>query len=207
MSHQSRTPPNINAGVTALLAQLPGANTPQFVEVSPHPDSLPLDCFPNVQKQIKRHGGTLICGWEISEWPEVMMEAQFHAVWRSSNGDLMDISPNQLGEKRILFAEDPTRSYQGRIVNNIRVPIADHILVRRLITVCNQIFEVMARHEIPGGGQVRIVGGDARKHMELEKKRQLLVEKLRHWSQCQKPGRNAPCKCGSGRKFKKCCGG
>ena len=48
-------------------------------------------CFPIVQEYVKKHGGKMICGWQI--WKsDILIEAEYHAVWKNGNGIIKDIS-------------------------------------------------------------------------------------------------------------------
>ncbi len=41
----------------------------------------------------QRLGGTIRFGWSIWEWPNVYIEAEHHAVYESSEGILVDVTP------------------------------------------------------------------------------------------------------------------
>ena len=207
---QSRTPVEIGPHIRRLLSRLPNAESPMYIDVSAQPHSLPRECFPNVEKHVECHGGCLVCGWDISEWPHVMVEAQFHGVWKSPDGAYLDITPNELGERRILFSSDCSMKYEGRIVNSVREPLAKSSKTLEFIEICDQIFEIQKRNEPLGGGVFQLMGADAGAYRDLQSRHALLVTELQTWAthlqSSSRPGRNAPCPCGSGRKFKKCCG-
>ncbi|MEZ0470041.1 hypothetical protein [Luteimonas salinilitoris] len=53
-----------------------------YLTVQPEADAVVNECFPNVEAKIARAGGRMLCGWQLWEWPHVLVEAEFHAVWR-----------------------------------------------------------------------------------------------------------------------------
>lgn len=60
-------------------------------------------------EKVRHDGGAIVFGWTIWEWPKVMLTAEFHAVWESPDGDLIDITPKPQRETSIIFV--PDRSY------------------------------------------------------------------------------------------------
>ena len=46
-------------------------------------------------------------GWAIREIPQVMIEAEFHAVWRDRDGTLIDVNPRRERETRITLVPAP----------------------------------------------------------------------------------------------------
>jgi hypothetical protein len=60
--------------------------------------------------QCKLRGGSIQFGWVLWEDKQAdFVEAQFHSVWKNPKGELIDITPRQDNEKRILFITDPNR--------------------------------------------------------------------------------------------------
>jgi len=51
------------------------------------------DCFPIVAEQVAAEGGQQVFGWALWELPGVFIEAEFHSVWQSPAGELVDIVP------------------------------------------------------------------------------------------------------------------
>jgi len=60
---------------------------------------------PHVEEQ----GGAVQHGWALWEWPRVMVEAEFHAVWRSPDGSRLDVTPREDSQQRILFVSHAER--------------------------------------------------------------------------------------------------
>lgn len=82
------------------------------------------DCHLNVWVQCNHEGGNPVSGWMIAEDPAIgFIEAQFHTVWKSSDGKLQDITPRMDEEKTIMFFPDPLREitffeYKGSVAIN-----------------------------------------------------------------------------------------
>lgn len=54
--------------------------------------------------------GSVCSGWTLWQHkPTRFVEAQFHTVWRNDEGRLIDVTPRQDGEKKVLFIPDPKR--------------------------------------------------------------------------------------------------
>jgi hypothetical protein len=96
---------------------------PEFVPVLIDPMAKKEECFENVRIHIEKYGGEAQHGWAIWEWPKVYFEAEFHCIWRSTEGKLVDITPSEPPYPWILFLPDPLRVYKDRLVNNIRKPL------------------------------------------------------------------------------------
>jgi hypothetical protein len=80
-----------------------GVSNAEFVEVRPALGAELGMCQRNVTEHIKRKGGTLVHVWAI--WANrLFLMGEFHAVWRSSAGNLVDVTPTAEGESRVLCA-------------------------------------------------------------------------------------------------------
>src|SRR5690348_4534145 len=53
-------------------------------------------CANNVVEKVKRDGGGIACGWQITVIPKFYWSAIFHVVWRANNGTLIDVTPPQV---------------------------------------------------------------------------------------------------------------
>ena len=167
---------------------------PTYLAVDPVDFAVPRECFDTVDRQIELNGGERILGWRIWECPQVFIEAEFHAVWRAPEGDTIDIQ--QVGsDKRTLFVTDSSASWDGVKVDNVRRAILDHPLVHRLLASQKQRYEVLKGRPVslPQGVVETFSLSPVDQHDFHS-----LVFRVR--------GRNDPCVCGSGRKFKRCHG-
>lgn len=199
------TPRKISRAIQELCRELVPNPEPRFLPVTPIAGAEVLDCFMVVDRHVREHGGSVCYGWQIWEWPGVYIEAEFHAVWRDPGGILRDLTPKQLPFQQILFLPDAARAYDGRQVKNVRRALSPRPEVSAFISACDAEHELMNRGaRAYEHGQIRIDGEEARELVAIKEAKirayQAIVAGL------PRPGRNDPCPCGSGRKFKKCCG-
>jgi hypothetical protein len=195
----TRTPPEITKYITRLIAKVGPGQLPVYLTVEPDEDAKVNECFPNVQAKIARSGGTMLCGWQLWEWPSVLVEAEFHAIWVSPDGVLNEITPKQDGERTILFVPIPSLTYKGMAKDNVRIPIRDDLLVHHFIRVSEEIFKVMNQGERAGKyGYVHIPAREIEPLLNAKAfLGQSILTGLRD---------HDPCLCGSGRKYKRCHG-
>jgi hypothetical protein len=152
-----------------------------------------------VDAKVERDGGSSVHGWRIWEWPHVLVEAEFHAVWQSPGGELVEISPPPDRETTILFVPDLRRRYQGVAIDNVRVPLRDEALIHDFIAVSAEIVKVMNRGDREGAyGYISVPAQEIEPLLELQS---LTGHML---SQGKKS--HDMCACGSGRKYKRCHG-
>src|ERR1700730_14900814 len=126
-------PRDIFPFITVFFRSLGPTTVPLSRDVSPSTNDLPVECVGNVRRRIAASGGEEVLGWKIWEWYGVMIEAEFHMVWRSPDGQLHDVTPNLLPFKRILFLPDRSLNYQEKQVDNIRHPLIADPRVREFI--------------------------------------------------------------------------
>lgn len=118
-------------------------NEKPFV-VPVRPEGQMLQCFLNVPEKVGRDGGAMVSGWEISQLPMIYLEARFHAVWKSPAGQFVDVTPEELGQTRILFLPDVHRKYAGREVPRRRFSLAkDTALVERYWSLSDESIALM----------------------------------------------------------------
>ncbi len=71
-------------------------------------------CYWNVADHVAANGGSRVFGWMLIEVPEVFLFAWHHAVWRSSDGELLDISGHPItgqANGTTTFVADPCQDY------------------------------------------------------------------------------------------------
>jgi len=122
------------------------------------------------------------------------MEAEFHAVWKSTEGTLLDITPKADEESRILFLPDPAATYCGNYVDNKRLALRDDAVIVDFIRMSEEIFR-LTRIGKPGQA-VHLNKGEIVP----------IVKRLEYLGAMLKVGArdHDPCFCGSGKKYKKC---
>lgn len=134
-------PPDIDDDVKKLILVVCPNSNPIYLPVEPEHYAQPNECFPSVAEKIKREGGSQILGWQIWKLP-YMIEAEFHAIWKSPQGNLKDITPKSVPASKILFLPDPKANYTGAQVNNIYLNISGNELVDDIIRIANAIFKI-----------------------------------------------------------------
>lgn len=121
------------------------------------------ECFEAVRKQVQTHGGQQVYGWHIRECKGVFIEAEFHCVWRSPNGQLIDVAAHPVPRKSITFVVDPKVVYQGEQIDNVRLALTDDRDVQSWIdlqalyvAMLNQahVYEALAPGAMPHIGEI-----------------------------------------------------
>lgn len=196
---KTTTPPNITRHIQQLIAKVVPGGNPTYLSVQPDGDAVVNECFPNVAAKITRAGGHMLCGWQIWEWPHVMVEAEFHAVSISPEGQFVDITPKPHGEATILFVPDARRTYTGVVVDNVRLPVRDDLLVHHFIKASEAIVQMMNRGERSDQyGQVSVPAHEIEPLMRAQS---FLGESISAGLRD-----HDPCLCGRGGKYKRCHG-
>ena len=157
-----------------------------------------MECFPNVGQMVREHGGQQINGRAIWQWSNILVEAEAHAVWKSPEGKLVDITPHDNGEEQILFLCDESMIYSGEQIGNIRLALTGSPLAAELIELSEKTEKIMSEYK--PGTKIPLTELQ-RKIVPLASRRQELIMQLN-----RKAERNEPCPCMSGLKYKKCCG-
>ena len=192
------TPTRVTNKIMELCSGIVPDAVPEYVPVVAQVWSLPSECFPNVQKMVQEHGGQQINGWAIWQWANILVEAEAHSVWQSPEGELIDITLHDNEERQILFLRDDSMVYSRQSIGNVRLAITGSPLAAELVDLGNKIDAVMCSYA-PG---TEIPLSELRHRLlPLKERREAIVRMLN-----QKAGRNDPCPCQSGLKYKKCCG-
>lgn len=196
---RTTTPPEITRAVRRLVETVVPGGEAVYLTVQPEADAVVNECFPNVEAKIARAGGRMLCGWQLWEWPHVLVEAEFHAVWLSPEGEMADITPKPHGEARGLFVPDERRRYDGIAIDNVRMPLRDDQLIRHFIRASEAIVRVMNRGErATEYGYVSVPAHEIEPLLQVQGfVGQSLASGLRD---------HDPCLCGSGGKYKRCHG-
>lgn len=204
----------VNATAPAILAlchQLTPneSRAPSFVPNLVSTQSSAGNCFNNVAQHQANHGGSIQYGWCIWETPGILLQAEFHAVWKTPDGKLVDITPHNqnLRDGHILFLVDSVRVYEGVRVNNIRIPLLDAPIVTAYLDAQNALF-AETQHYM--NDQRQKLNTETQRHDAVQQVNKVLKQfedshlALERLIKKRFP-RNDPCPCGSGLKAKKCC--
>lgn len=105
----SETTPSALTPIILAFARNHLGGDPVYIPVVDDSHGLYGWCSDGVQQKILADGGGPVFGWTIWEWPEVLLTAEFHAVWQNLDGDMVDITPKPGSETSILFV--PDKSY------------------------------------------------------------------------------------------------
>lgn len=181
---QMRPPKLIKPDVVRFCRTIVPEAVPVYVPVIPIPEGDVNNCFSNVEKNTAQNGGKQIIGWAVWERPSVLIEAEFHSIWLSPSGELIDITPKQMPMPRILFFTDPRREYKGVQVDNIRKPLKKDRDVEHLCDFAHRHFKNINTGELAKfHGKIRLTGEAAATYHELEKAKMRMLQKF---------GRNPP---------------
>lgn len=185
------TPIRVTDKIMELCSGIVSDVIPEYVPVAAQEWCLPNECFPNVERMVQEQGGQQINGWAIWQWANILVEAEAHSVWRSPEGELMDITPYVNGENEILFLRDDNMVYKGNTIASIRLALTSSKLVAEYIWLMNERDRIMS--ETPG----RMCSIPKPLLDRIEEIKAILHEDVRG---------NEFCPCQSGLKYKKCCG-
>jgi hypothetical protein len=182
------TPPTITSLIKEFCATISSAQ-PEYVPVVP--EGKVGYCYPNVKAKVEAEGGEIVYGRTI--WVgEAFLDAEWHCVWRR-NGKLIDVTAKEDGEEQILFL--PTDEvWDGTTVWSNK---------RKLLTNDPIICEIVRAQEEVERHARRLPNGNLQYNFAPMLKK--LEKRLTRPQGPHKVGRNGPCPCGSGRKYKKCC--
>jgi hypothetical protein len=108
------TPEIVDASIQTVLAALElRAEDAQWLKFD-HPAGFlprPSECHLNarIERKLQR-GGSVTSGWVVwQDKANAIVVAMFHALWRSPEGALRDVTPREDGEEKVLFVPDEQR--------------------------------------------------------------------------------------------------
>lgn len=186
------TPARITQVIIDFCASITSDSSPEYIDVCPAPWAALNECFNNVYRMVKQYGGSMISGWAVWQRGNMLLDAEAHAIWRAPDGKLIDITPHSYNEKRILFLFDSSVCYQGITIPSHRQALTDSPLVAEFIRLYSERDHIMQTSTL---GNVYVMPADL--HSRINALQFIFAQEV---------GRNDPCPCGSGLKFKKCCG-
>lgn len=136
--------PLSSSHVAALCNHLAPSSAPLSVECSPVHGAPANDCFMLVDNHVQHNSGERVIGWALWEMPHVMLEAEFHAVWRRpSDGQLIDLNSREFNFPQIHFLPDIARTYEGRQVDNVRRALCNDAKLKQFIYLKGRQFALM----------------------------------------------------------------
>ena len=194
----TQTPLTISKEIQEIAKNVCNKHKPFFIAITPVKQAEPMNCFENVKSQIQDLGGSAVYGWCIYVWPRVFVEFEFHSLWRSNTGELLDISPRHDKELDCLFLQDDSLEYIGLRLPNVRFSLSDSPLVKRYIKAADEYSSIISKGQVPYSGAVSINKDEFQKAQANLSYAQAELENT--WQ----PQRNDPCPCGSRLKYKNC---
>lgn len=197
------TPAELSPSLASLCEHLVPRTAPFYVDVAPLRNAPANECFPIVEAHAEQHGGNRVLGWSLWEMPGLFVEAEFHAVWRSSSGDYVDLTPKARSTARILFLPSVDAVYEGRQVDNVRRAVGNDPEVERYLKGFEEMFEFMNRGERSDlYGEVHLEGAAAVEYEHIQFRALAAHQAIAHRFPFY--GAYLPCWCGSGNKTKWC---
>ena len=193
-------PETISPEVESLISKIGITQKPHYVPCRPNADSPQNECFSIVDARVESEGGKKILGWQIWQG-QLLVEAEFHAVWKSPNGEVIDITPKSRSFDNILFIPDRNTIYEGKQVNNIRVNISGNPLVDDFIAVYGAVFRIENKGERALQYELSLCGNELDAHEQLSWAK-LHLEVMAHEGKTRK----SLCPCESGYAYKICHG-
>ena len=118
---QHSSPSPITKGIQKLARQIDAKSETTHVPVEPGEECSLSSSFENVRAVVRRRGGSAQHGWRMREQTAVYVEGEFHAVWRSPEGALLDVTPRTDGLTTILFQPDSPAVWTGEDVEPRRM--------------------------------------------------------------------------------------
>jgi hypothetical protein len=115
--------------ILSKVAPPPGISRPTYsddsilleVEVAPPPGFPIGQCWYNCIEHSLKNEGQIVYGWLFWEINYKYYVAQHHAIWRSENGALIDLTPNAVGAKKVLFMPDDRAPFD---LNNLKAAMS-----------------------------------------------------------------------------------
>ncbi|MBB4098002.1 hypothetical protein [Sphingomonas kyeonggiensis] len=161
---RSTAPDTVPRALTPALLQFcasiaPGE--PTFILSIPTKRAATSFCFENVAHRVRKKGGTIAYGWAIWHMPGLYFEAEHHAVWRNSLGNLIDVSPQLGGRKRMLFLADKDAVYDAFALRaNIMAPDGDSERARRMVELGRRRIDLLIHCRRPGTSEINLYQTD-----------------------------------------------
>jgi hypothetical protein len=163
------TPSGINKHVRTLRDRIASPFEPVFLQVKTRADARSAECFEATANHVAELGGSSVVGWQVWEWPGILIEGEFHAVWKSPDGELLDVSRKDEGEQRILFIPDPRIVYHGEAIDSIRIPIGKDPKIKQLISTKERFYRLFKEVHGNATGMIVLTGDLADLHTLSER--------------------------------------
>lgn len=198
----TRTPNKLTGATRLFCREVNSDTSPCYVPVLPEIHAKPRACFINVRAKVAQDGGKELNGWQLWTWPNVFIEAEHHCVWESPEGNLIDVTPKENGEKRIAFLSDPAALYDHenhRRVDNIRKALSVDPDIDEYLDLAAKLYQLIEDGSVDTGLIAKVSSRDL---FDLQSRRTEIHHRLTQ--RYIKPKDSCPC--GSGKKYFRCHG-
>lgn len=189
----------LNKNTERLLEKLKAKYEPEYIPVKIEKYSKLHHCYYNVEHKVKVDGGDIFYGWIVHE-TNLLCEAEHHAVWKDSDENLIDISPNQDNSLEILFIPDNDCKYRGLSIDSVRINITKNFMVDDFIYICEFIEKLYALGTRINDEKV-IVSEEV---LELITQYQVVKMILLEFIE-KKTNKSKFCICGANKSYRECC--
>jgi hypothetical protein len=173
----TRPPQEITEDVQSFARQLSPDRQTCFVPIDTAAWAESNECFAAVEKKIEQDGGEMVHGWGIAEWPNIRLVAEFHVVWRSEEGELLDVSVHPPEHETTLFVPAQEVEYTGKLVPSRFYKLWESDVLDEWRDLHQEQVEIRNRN-FHDGVTVLIAGQDAKDHErfhELERYRKSIL--------------------------------
>ena len=194
------TPREISEDVLMFCKSVNDEEVPRYIIVEPFQNCKENYCYENVEAVIAENGGAAENGWVIWKRDNMYLEAEAHAVWVTVEGNWVDVTPHTPTEEQIVFLPDKSVTNDGSRTPSEFFQLTESEDVKEYINMFLRIREIEDEKR-DASGLVKLSGQQIKEYQEIMAKLTELNSRFE-----EKVGRNDPCPCGSGLKYKKCCG-
>ena len=196
-----RVPQRIDHNVKRMIWRIGSTEEPVYLDVKTEPFAEVAECFSSVKEKVRRDGGSMQLGWQIWQIPDIMIEAEFHAVWKSPDGELIDITPKKCRIDRILFVPDSKARYYGARRRNKKLNISGNRLVDDLIEISEARYRLLNKGGRTYKDTVLFSDEECEIHEKLSYSKSLVSTMVARGDK-----KSSPCPCGSGKEYRQCHG-
>ena len=209
--------PEQSQQITKALQSM-GYGTLHRVPVVPRQDCVNNQCWNNVPLVVEKDGGEIVPGrivWieESGKW----LHLEAHCCWRKPDGTVIDPTPKADKEQVLAFVEEPLK-FEGHLISS-----RYHCFTNEPSVIEHLEWFLQFQAQIKEA-QVRYLEEATPAEQDVYYRRGLTAQRMicpTHSEPVsddsgkggnpvrqgrQRVGRNERCPCGSGRKFKRCCG-
>lgn len=168
-------PRSLTPALLEFCASIAAAE-PVFIPSVPIKRAMTSFCFDNVAQKVREKGGSIAYGWAIWHMPGLYFEAEHHAVWRNKPGNLIDVSPQMGGRKRLLFLSDESAIYDPFALRpNVMAPDGDSERARLMVDLGNRRHALLIRCRVPGTAEIRLYEHDQLELAEIDRQIQTIM--------------------------------